>query len=440
MSRDLTIRLLGRPNVTTDKVTGLKKLVRKYVVEGPRASKAGVYDPDFPLFLPGGSTDEEFTDYFLTNQVLSPAEGTLDKAYLQREFLQLKTAPISESRLESVDLIRFTKRFAVIRGNHPDVGYGASWSSHPSNGTASTNPWDYAPERAKVNPAAATYNYDNLTNSSGFTDTPVVSYLGSDGYSENDVPVGQFLSSNLVGSGVWLQGRASFIRAGSELDIWNLEWITHNNPYWTIGTTSKSFTNTNARRKVDFDHLGIEIRDEGGTASGTTNLKAKTLVSFEVASNAPEELTKIAGGSYTSSSNASVNVDLFFEDAEGKSWALKQNFKNAVWTSNTSATIKFPNASGGDIEVGRKTGGWSIEFDYNAMDAEDKTLDVDVPELPIFQMKPIRKMGGRISWTLTSRSGIAQSGNLSNTTTSIKPIFSGQGKKIWKVEITYVGS
>jgi hypothetical protein len=440
MSRDLTIRLLGRPNVTTDKVTGLKKLVRKYVVEGPRASKAGIDDPDFPLFLPGGSTDEEFTDYFLTNQVLSPAEGTLDKAYLQREFLQLKTAPISESRLESVDLIRLTKRYAVIRGNHPDVGYGDAWSRHPSNGVGSTNPWYYAPANAKVSPENVQYNYDTLTSSSGFTDTPVVSYLGADGYSENDVPVGQFLSSNFVGSGVWLQGRASFIRAGSELDIWSLEWITHNDPYWTIGTTSKSFTNTNARRKVDFDHLGIEIRDEGGTASGTTNVKAKTLVSFEVASDAPEELTKIAGGSYTTSSNASVNVDLFFEDAEGKSWALKQNFKNAVWTSSTRATIEFPNAAGDNVEVGRHNGGWAFEFDYNAMDADDLKLTKDVKSLPMFQMKPIRKMGGRISWTLTSRSGIAQTGNLSNTTTTIKPIFSGQGRKIWKVEITYVGS
>ena len=64
MSRDLTIRLLGRPQVSSDKRTGFSKVSRRYVVQGPRATLAGIVDSTNPLFLPYGSTDEEFTDQF----------------------------------------------------------------------------------------------------------------------------------------------------------------------------------------------------------------------------------------------------------------------------------------------------------------------------------------------------------------------------------------
>lgn len=452
MSRDLTIRLLGRPQVSTDQRTGLKKLVRKYVVEGPRASKAGIEDANFPIFLPGGSTDEEFTDYFLTNQMLAPASGSLDKAYLTREFLQLKTAPITQDRIETNDLIRVRKRFAVLRSDHASVGYGSAWSNHPSQGGTSSNPWDYAPPNAKASPDAASYDYDTLASSSGLADSPVVITYDIAG-DEQEVPLGNFLSTSNGGSGNWLQGMASFSRAGSELDIWTLEWVTHSTPYWTLGTTSNKSSSSNARRKIDFDHYGISVLDEGSTTSGSALTKAKTLISFAVAEKAPEELFEIAGGAYTSTKNASVNVDLFIEDAEGKSWAMKQNFKNSVWRSSTEGSLKFPNGSGGEIDVTQIPGSFSYEFNFNAMESDDINfkpayVQVDsegrkttlIEKLPLFQMKPIRKIGGRISWTMTSRTGIATTGNVSNTSTRIAPVFSGEGKKIWKIAITYVGS
>ena len=446
MSRDLTIRLLGRPQVSTDQRTGLKKLVRKYVVEGPRASKAGIEDANFPIFLPGGSTDEEFTDYFLTNQMLAPASGSLDKAYLTREFLQLKTAPITQDRIETNDLIRVRKRFAVLRSDHEFVGYGSAWANHPSQGGTSSNPWDYAPQNAKTSPDAVSYDYDTLAGNSGLADSPVVITYDIAG-NEQEVPLGNFLSTSNGGSGNWLQGMASFSRAGSELDIWTLEWVTHSTPYWTLGTTSSKSTSSNARRKIDFDHFGISVLDEGGTISGSALTKAKTLISFAVAEKAPEELFEIAGGAYTSTRNASVNVDLFIEDAEGKSWAMKQNFKNAVWTSSTNATITFPDGLGNDVKVA-DSANHRYEFDFNAMKTDDVASKddyetggaLDITKLPVFQMKPIRKIGGRISWTMTSRVGAATTGNISNTSTRIAPIFSGEGKKIWKIAITYVGS
>ena len=446
MSRDLTIRLLGRPQVSTDQRTGLKKLVRKYVIEGPRASKAGIEDANFPIFLPGGSTDEEFTDYFLTNQMLAPASGSLDKAYLTREFLQLKTAPITQDRIETNDLIRVRKRFAVLRSDHASVGYGSAWANHPSQGGTSSNPWDYAPPNAKASPDAVSYDYDTLASGSGLADNPVVITYDALGQ-QVETNFGSFLNTTLSGSGNWLQGLASVARAGSELDIWTLEWVTHSTPYWTIGTTSLRNSASSARRKIDFDHYGLSILDEGGTVSGSALTKAKTFVSFVVAEKVPEDLSEIAGGAYTSTRNASVNVDLFIEDAEGKSWAMKQNFKNAVWTSSTNATIKFPSAAGNDVVVANSAN-HRYEFNFNAMNSDDVTPNdtyttdakLDISKLPIFQMKPIRKIGGRISWTMTSRTGSATTGNVSNTSTRIAPIFSGEGKKIWKIAITYVGS
>lgn len=620
MSRDLTIRLLGRPRVSVDGASGLQKLVRRYVVQGPRASQAGISDADNPLFLAIGTADEEFDTYLLTNQSLEPSEGTMDKAYLTREFIEFKNtwssesvsdggqfkqvsrkyavlktehafgyetaewakhpantethsepwdylpasiksseptdsaygtgfswtrkaasivsseagldiwqvswfepirptgrpaysvdpstklnaivrkyhvtkeladdlnselyntnyaagvtdpensayflvdlqvkpslqadisvlvakylkltaSPIAESFNESIDLIRVRKRFAILRSNNANVGYGSSWSNHPSQGGAVSNPWDYAPENAKTNPAAISYDYNTLTGSSGLSDTPVVVTYDALG-DPIETGVGSFLSSSLEGSGLWLQGTASVSRGGSELDIWTLEWVTHANPYWTIGTTSRRSGASNARRKINFDHYGIELRDEGGTVSGSVLAKAKTVVGFHVSEQAPDDLTQIAGGSYTSTRNASVNVDLFLEDVEGKSWGIKQNFKNAVWTSGVGQKINFPNGHGADVEVANFNN-FRYEFNFNAMrDDDDETFKYeyeDTRELPRFQMKPVRKIGGRISWTITSTSGITTTGNVSNTSTSITPIFSGEGKKIWKVAITYVG-
>ena len=75
MAQDLTIRLLGRPKVTQDSQLGFQRIVRKYVVQGPRASKAGIEDANNPLFLPVGTADEEFTDHYLVNQAVEPTSS-----------------------------------------------------------------------------------------------------------------------------------------------------------------------------------------------------------------------------------------------------------------------------------------------------------------------------------------------------------------------------
>ena len=82
MAKDLTIRLLGRPQVSKDSVAGFQKLVRKYVVEGSRASKSGIEDENSPLFLAVGTQDEEFADHFLVNQQLQGNPSSMEKAML----------------------------------------------------------------------------------------------------------------------------------------------------------------------------------------------------------------------------------------------------------------------------------------------------------------------------------------------------------------------
>ena len=86
MAQDLTIRLLGRPKVTEDNQAGFNTVVRKYVVQGPRASKAGIEDVNNPLFLPVGTDDEEFAGYNLVSQAIEPT-SSMDKAFLNRTYV-----------------------------------------------------------------------------------------------------------------------------------------------------------------------------------------------------------------------------------------------------------------------------------------------------------------------------------------------------------------
>ena len=99
MVKDLTIRLLGRPQVSEDSSAGFQKLVRKYVVQGSRASKTGIEDSENPLFLPVGTKDEEFDDHYLINQQLEGNPSTMEKASLTREFVELETHGLHKASL-----------------------------------------------------------------------------------------------------------------------------------------------------------------------------------------------------------------------------------------------------------------------------------------------------------------------------------------------------
>ena len=99
----------------------------------------------------------------------------------------------------------------------------------------------------------------------------------------------------------------------------------------------------------------------------------------------------------------------------------------------------------GTYPVGQKRQG-EIIFDFDShrdlgsIDSNNNFV-MDPRGLPIYQGQPIIRMGGRITYTATSRIGtIGSSTNFDATKTQILPIFSSGFKKIWKVAITYVGN
>jgi len=456
MSRDLTIRLLGRPQVTVDKRTGFNKLSRRYVVQGPRATKDGIDDASNPLFLAAGVADEEFTDYYLVDQSLAPASGTLDKAYLSREYLQLSSSAITEAFQQTNDLIRVRKRFAVLRNNNETLGYGAaSWAKHPSQATTyAQDPWEYAPSWvANATPGSRNYTVTNAddANEHGFTESPQI----------NGQDLGTYISSH-ASTGDWLKGYAVMSQAGSGLDIWTVEWVTHAPPYWQLGTGRGNRSRTSSVRVLAVDSSGVFEKDSlssSGSVSYATRIMSYTF--FVKGESIPSDLASIGGGSGSVSFTPVVrsNFDITMWDAEsGRSTALiREVAKQCVWDGD--ASLNLTRGDGTSIEVGRKVGS-TFEFDWDAIptnpvvykgeDGEeypkldsngDGVVTIGPSDRAIFNGKTIEAIHGKISWTMhrDSYSWSSSSGTFGQTRTQITPIFSHGSEKIWKVAITYVG-
>jgi hypothetical protein len=432
MSRDLTIRLLGRPQVTVDKRTGFSKVSRRYVVQGPRATLAGISDATNPLFLAAGTADEEFTDYYLVDQSLAPASGTLDKAYLVREYLQLSSSAITEAFQQSNDLIRVRKRFAVLRNDDANLGYGSSWSNHPNQATTyAQDPWEYAPSWvANATPGSRNYTVDNADDDTqhGFTDAPQI-----DGQN-----LGTYIQSH-ASTGEWLKGYAVMSQAGSGLDIWTVEWVTHAPPYWQLGTGSGRASRSTAVTVVDFNEHGILLDSTGssGSVSYTTRIMSYTF--FVKGTSIPSDLAKFGGGSGQFKFSPTVNFNLAVTDTEGKTTFLDNRIPNAVWNGPQTLTLS-------GVEVATTLGN-TMTFDHEVLPQMDSNYpDKQVPiwdkDLLIdFKGYKAAKIKGVISWTMTkdSFSANSSSGTFGQTRTQIAPIFSHGSEKIWKVAITYVG-
>ena len=430
MSRDLTIRLLGRPQVSSDKRTGFSKVSRRYVVQGPRATLAGIVDSTNPLFLPYGSTDEEFTDYYLIEQTLAPASGTLDKAYLVREFLQISTSAIQEAYTQTNDLIRVRKRFAVLRNNDTALGYGTLWAKHPSQAsTYAEDPWEYAPAWIRsATPGSKNYNVDNADTDHGFgTDIPQVG-SGS---------LGTFAGA-IASSGNWMEGYSVMTQAGSGLDVWTVEWVTHAAPYWILGTGSGNRNRTSSVNVVGFDGNGLytsESLASSGSVSYTT--RAMTYNFFVRANSIPSNLAEIGGGSASVSFSPTVSYDYAVTDKEDKTTYFRNIIKNSVWGGNNSLSIDGKN-------VGSVSGN-SLILDFTAEPSGKAGSDGVIPfkdsDLANFRGALVKSIKGNISWTMTKAgySWSSSSGTFGQTKTSITPLFSKGSEKIWKVAITYVG-
>lgn len=482
MSRDLTIRLLGRPQVTVDKRTGFSKVSRRYVVQGPRATLAGISDSTNPLFLAAGTADEEFTDYYLVDQSLAPASGTLDKAYLVREYLQLSSSAISEAFQQSNDLIRVRKRFAVLRNDDANLGYGSSWSNHPSQATTyAQDPWEYAPSWvADATPGSRNYTVDNADDATqhGFSDAPQIEdkslgtyvsdalgYCTISGNNDEASCVAAGGEWKSKGSGEWLKGYAVMSQAGSGLDIWTVEWVTHAPPYWALGTGRGQQSRGTSVTVLDMDENGMFVSDAISTSGSVSyNTRSMSYIFFVKAAEIPSELAVIRGGSRSFSFVPMVRVDYsvtHYEEEKGLSTSyIREVKKGCVWDGPSK--INSVTGAGGVVELADESGKELI-FDWDA--EPTKTLSYSLEgsggststpmldddgnpikafqesDYALFQGKLIKSIHGKISWTTPKSSYMvtSASGTLGQTRTQITPIFSHGSEKIWKVAITYVG-
>lgn len=442
MAKDLTIRLLGRPQVSKDSQLGYQTVRRTYVVEGPRASLQGISDPDNPLFLAVGTADEEFTDHYLVNQQLSPSEGTMDKAKLVRDFVEIRNTWASESISESGDLKRLTRRYVVLRAQNPDthsLGYDAtSWGNHPRNPENKNNdPYDYLPEVIKNTvPEKVDRDLPSIPWSSG---TPV--------YFNETTKLYPGLRSAGLNAGSWVPGGAQVSMAAPGVDVWTVAYVTHGNAYWTTSTTKKGGSSSAPTAVVRFDENGIEIQ-RYGTESGGGTSQVYTLVFYAVGEQMPSTLLNAFGGSFNIQPSVHLDFTVTPAPGEGRSGvSYKQHIPNAVFRDDSK--VIFPTLSGGTETVGDKN---ASKFEYVfrgdmriSSGASEELSDIetekqyitspDRKKLPTFQGVPIAHIGGKISYTHT----YAVSSSVgSNVGTKIRPVFSHEDSKIWRVEITYV--
>ena len=432
MAKDLTIRELNRPQVSRESQLGFQKVTRKYVVQGERVRSSELTSETDPLFLAVGTPDTEYTDHFLVNQQITPATGDMDRAYLTRDFIQLRSQFFSESSNESNDLVRVNRQYAVLRSDNATFGYGSNWAKHPNNPaatgyTAASTPWDYAPAMV-TSPNQVTYSYSN---DSGFADSPQVSIDGA------EINLFEYLQAEVgVGSmGNWLPGKVSVTQSMPGLDIWSAEWITHATPYWTLGTAKGGSSKSIPITVVHFDHNGIKLEQFGTNSSGSFNTVARTNVFFHVGDNIPDNLAVITSGGDSSFASSIVQADFTILTTEGRSISYKKEFKNAVFNVNYSGPLEWPTY---DPNLGEETVG-TKNYEEIIFDRGPWTIS---GRAPVFQGQAVARLGGRISWTKGHRYRQIL-GNTSqffgSIATKITPIFSHRGNKIWKIEITYVG-
>ena len=310
MAKDLTIRLVGRPKVTKDSSLGFNRLARKYVVQGPRASKQGIEDPQNPLFLAVGTPDDEFgDDYVLVNQAIEPS-SSIEKAVLNRDYVEIRDTWHSESVSESGDLKKLQRKYTVLRAQH-SKGYGAiEWATHPHNSNISNiDPWDYLPEVIKsTEPGTLGYNvFGNAGNTPEGLKQPMVELNGvsvANSVSINNEPhasLSDALShARAIGflTAGWVRASATVDTSNPGVDVWSISWVAPVTDYWTSHEGKKSNPGSSAPPSLfDFDSNGVKVLRLGKSAKGgTSQVVYKTYISFVVGSDPGKELSSFFNG------------------------------------------------------------------------------------------------------------------------------------------------
>ena len=128
--------------------------------------------------------------------------------------------------------------------------------------------------------------------------------------------------------GGWLPGRISVNQSMPGIDIWDVEWITHNTPYWTIGTARGASSKSVPLTVVDFDENGLILDDYGSSGGSSTSLTvARTNVFFYVGSDVPQKFINIGGGSDSSFVPNTINVDIVISTRDRKTVPKTANKK-----------------------------------------------------------------------------------------------------------------
>ena len=449
MPKDLTIRELGRPQISKESQIGLQKITRKFVAQGNRVAVAQLNQATNPLFLAVGTPDDEYTDHVLVNQQVTSVSGDVDRAYLTREYVQLRDTFFAESSNQSSDLKRISRKYAVLRSDDATFGYGTTqWAKHPNNPTSGYSsdltPGDYMPDWISA-PSSITYSY--AQGDGGFSNSNLQVVTGVD--TNGDPIYGKTLSEvqNGVGvskMGLWLPGRISVNQSMPGIDIWDVEWITHNTPYWTVGTARGASSKSVPLTVVDFDHNGLILDDFGSSGGSSTSLTvARTNVFFYVDSDVPKDFINIGGGSDSSFVPNTVNVDITILTRDRRRIGIQKTLKNAVFKvtgTGSSTGISFPSQPGASMPLNNNV---VLERTKRRI-VLGKVVDPSDPfSMMVFQNEYIHSIGGSISWTrshlVTGSSSSSTPTDLYATNTKITPLFTFGDQKIWKIEVTYIG-
>ena len=425
MAKDLTIRLLGRPQVTKDDQVGYQRVTRQYVVEGYRASHAGINDAKNPLFLAVGTEDEEFADHYLVNQKITPKQGSVDTAYLSREFAEIRGTHVQESVVTTNDIRRVRRTFVVLRAIH-NLGYSSSeFANHPQNNSG-YEPWSYAPALVETPPLSTAYGDDTdqipLPVNKPITKNPGVGYDVNGDHDQNLYDVLNGRSD--VNTGMWLKGAVQVSMSQPGVDVWSVEWVTHAAPYWSSGVKQGRSSGFKPPKTVCFDEDGLRIIDFGTGSGGSTYNQIAQFNFFVVADTVPANFASYWGGS--SNITPSVMLDFTLTRYEGHSAAFNfhQSIPNAIYQFSTSG-----NVAGLANSEPRK-----LVFTGNYYNGNTPST------LPTFKNVRISDGGGTISWNHTYN---PSSSYASIAGVQVSPIFtsadSQDNNKIWRVSITYVG-
>ena len=429
MAVDLRIRPLGRPKISKDSALGFQRIARRYVVEGRKVTKNGLdgsWDGE-ALFRPVGEEDEEFEKHFLVNQKIEPGK-TVDKAYLTREYVELRKTWYAEQSSETPHLKTLSRKYVVLRYVNVSLGYAVSiWARHPTNtaGTSDSNdPWDFLPEIIKNTQPTVGYTIADVAASAAAVPTSIT----------NPLIGGVALATQLTGALTdadlsWLPANASVDTSNPGIDVWSVSWKLPGTPSWSLASGQGGAFKT--PRFIDFDENGFHVRGSPGNASGTKTVYAFTL--FYTGENPPALFLNAAGGS---AGDPVVSMDFYFDGMDGRMLTMKSTYSNAiiVYGVNANDPVRFKDANGTDVDIGTKNGAKNeIVFNFESGHGYNQSPTIDA--LPRYQNRPFIKAGGNITWTSGWNTAV---GGTQLIGAKVKALHSHKEKRIWAIQLSYV--